>query len=50
MNFLVKTAVLKQGIHSGDASGIVPDSFRISRMVLDQMENSRNGLLNDERW
>jgi acetylornithine deacetylase/succinyl-diaminopimelate desuccinylase-like protein len=37
--------VLTEGIHSGDASGLVPSSFRIMRMVLDRLEDSRNGRL-----
>lgn len=31
--------VLEEGVHSGDASGIVPDSFRILRSVLNRLEN-----------
>jgi len=29
--FRLKVDVCKEGLHSGDASGIVPDSFRIMR-------------------
>lgn len=35
--------VLEEGVHSGDASGIVPSSFRIIRMILDRLENSTTG-------
>jgi len=35
--------VVKEGVHSGDASGIVPDSFRVLRHVLERLENSQNG-------
>ena len=28
---VLKVEVLKEGVHSGDASGIVPSSFRIAR-------------------
>ena len=35
--------VLKEGVHSGDASGIVPSSFRIIRMLLDRLEDARTG-------
>ena len=35
--------VLKEGVHSGDASGIVPSSFRILRILLDRLEDSRTG-------
>jgi len=32
--------VLTEGIHSGDASGLVPSSFRIIRQVLDRLEDN----------
>jgi acetylornithine deacetylase/succinyl-diaminopimelate desuccinylase-like protein len=35
--------VLTEGVHSGDASGIVPSSFRILRMLLDRLEDSTTG-------
>ena len=35
--------VLYEGVHSGDASGIIPSSFRILRKLLDRIENSDNG-------
>jgi acetylornithine deacetylase/succinyl-diaminopimelate desuccinylase-like protein len=35
--------VLTEGVHSGDASGIVPSSFRIARQLLDRLEDSRTG-------
>jgi acetylornithine deacetylase/succinyl-diaminopimelate desuccinylase-like protein len=35
--------VLSEGVHSGDASGIVPSSFRILRTLLDRLEDSRTG-------
>ena len=35
--------VLTEGVHSGDASGIVPSSFRILRSILDRLEDSRTG-------
>jgi acetylornithine deacetylase/succinyl-diaminopimelate desuccinylase-like protein len=37
--------VLKEGVHSGDASGIVPSSFRILRVLLDRLEDSKSGRL-----
>ena len=40
--------VLEEGVHSGDASGIVPSSFRILRMLLDRVEDARTGRLIDE--
>jgi acetylornithine deacetylase/succinyl-diaminopimelate desuccinylase-like protein len=35
--------VLTEGVHSGDASGIVASSFRIIRMLLERLERSANG-------
>lgn len=35
--------VLKQGIHSGMASGIVPSCFRILRQLLSRIENKETG-------
>lgn len=41
----LKVQVLTEGIHSGDASGLVPSSFRIMRQVLDRLEDSKSGRL-----
>ena len=35
--------VLTEGVHSGDASGIVPSSFRIARMLLSRIEDEASG-------
>jgi acetylornithine deacetylase/succinyl-diaminopimelate desuccinylase-like protein len=35
--------VLTEGVHSGDASGIVPSSFRISRTLLSRVEDEKTG-------
>jgi acetylornithine deacetylase/succinyl-diaminopimelate desuccinylase-like protein len=35
--------VLTEGVHSGDGSGIVPSSFRILRILLDRLEDSKTG-------
>jgi acetylornithine deacetylase/succinyl-diaminopimelate desuccinylase-like protein len=35
--------VLTEGVHSGDASGVVPSSFRIARKLIDRLEDSTNG-------
>ncbi|MEO8032936.1 MAG: M20/M25/M40 family metallo-hydrolase, partial [Acidobacteriota bacterium] len=43
--------VLTEGVHSGDASGIVPSSFRIIRQLLDRLEDSKTGrILPDWLW
>lgn len=42
---VLKVEVLTEGVHSGDASGLVPSSFRIVRQLLDRLEDSRTGRL-----
>ncbi len=42
---VLKVEILTEGIHSGDASGLVPSSFRILRHVLDRLEDSATGRL-----
>ncbi|MGA7710766.1 MAG: M20 family metallopeptidase [Rhizomicrobium sp.] len=37
--------VLTEGVHSGDASGIVPSSFRILRSLLSRIEDETSGTL-----
>ncbi|HET6631182.1 MAG TPA: M20 family metallopeptidase [Rhodanobacteraceae bacterium] len=37
--------VLDEGVHSGDASGVVPDSFRILRDLLERLEDSATGTI-----
>lgn len=40
-NFTVE--VLEEGVHSGDASGIVPSSFRLLRQLLSRIEDEKTG-------
>jgi acetylornithine deacetylase/succinyl-diaminopimelate desuccinylase-like protein len=47
---VLKVQILTEGIHSGDASGLVPSSFRIMRQVLDRLEDSKNGRLLPESF
>ena len=42
--------VLTEGVHSGDASGIVPSSFRIARQLLDRLEDARTGRILPARF
>ena len=42
---VLKVEILTEGVHSGDASGLVPSSFRILRHLLDRLEDSRSGHL-----
>jgi len=37
--------IVTEGLHSGDASGMVPSSFRIARQLLERIEDSSTGEL-----
>jgi len=39
--------VLEEGVHSGAGTGLAPDSFRILRHILDRIEDSKTGKVND---
>ena len=47
---VLKVEILTEGVHSGDASGVVPSSFRILRQVLDRLEDSKTGRLLPESF
>jgi acetylornithine deacetylase/succinyl-diaminopimelate desuccinylase-like protein len=47
---VLRVEILTEGVHSGDASGVVPSSFRILRQVLDRLEDSRTGRLLPESF
>jgi len=40
--------VLAEGVHSGDASGVVPSSFRIFRRLLSRLEDDDTGAIRPE--
>jgi len=40
----LRVDILKEGVHSGSASGIVPSSFRILRSLLDKIEDKNGDL------
>jgi acetylornithine deacetylase/succinyl-diaminopimelate desuccinylase-like protein len=40
--------VLREGVHSGDGSGIVPSSFRIARQLLSRLEDETTGVVRPE--
>ncbi len=46
----LKVEILTEGVHSGDASGLVPSSFRILRQVLDRLEDAKTGRLLPESF
>ena len=39
----LRVRVLEEGVHSGDASGIVPSSFRLLRLLLARIEDAVDG-------
>jgi acetylornithine deacetylase/succinyl-diaminopimelate desuccinylase-like protein len=39
----LKVEVITEGVHSGDASGIVPSSFRILRQLLSRIDDEQTG-------
>jgi len=39
----LKTTILKEGVHSGSSSGVVPSSFRITRSLLSRVESEASG-------
>ena len=41
----LRVDVMREGVHSGDASGIVPSSFRILRHVLARLEDPHTGAI-----
>lgn len=41
----LRIEILEEGVHSGDASGIVPCSFRILRQLLNRIEDVDSGVL-----
>ncbi|MCO4768416.1 MAG: M20/M25/M40 family metallo-hydrolase [Deltaproteobacteria bacterium] len=43
--------VLREGVHSGDASGVVPSSFRVARQLLSRLEDPETGrVLPESLW
>jgi len=39
----LKVEIVKEGVHSGSSSGVVPSSFRIMRQLLNRIEESETG-------
>ena len=37
--------ILKNGVHSGDASGVAASSFRIARQILSRIEDENTGAI-----
>jgi acetylornithine deacetylase/succinyl-diaminopimelate desuccinylase-like protein len=45
VNGTLCVSILTEGVHSGDAGGVVPSSFRIARELLDRLDDSRSGVV-----
>jgi len=45
VNGTLTVQVLTEGVHSGDAGGVVPSSFRVARQLLDRIDDSRTGVV-----
>jgi acetylornithine deacetylase/succinyl-diaminopimelate desuccinylase-like protein len=45
VNGTLDVRILTEGVHSGDAGGVVPSSFRIARSLLDRIDDSRTGVV-----
>ena len=41
----LRVDVLDEGVHSGDASGVVPSSFRVMRQLLSRLEDETTGVI-----
>lgn len=50
VNGLLTVDVLAEGVHSGDASGVVASSFRIARSLLERIEDARTGEIRDRAF
>jgi acetylornithine deacetylase/succinyl-diaminopimelate desuccinylase-like protein len=47
---ILDVRILTEGVHSGDASGIVPSSFRILRQLLSRLESETSGAILDSSF
>jgi acetylornithine deacetylase/succinyl-diaminopimelate desuccinylase-like protein len=45
VNGVLTVEVLTEGVHSGDASGVVPSSFRILRQLLERVDDAETGMV-----
>ena len=45
VNGTLEVRILEEGVHSGDAGGVVPSSFRLARQLLDRLDDSRTGVV-----
>ncbi|MGI9333144.1 MAG: M20/M25/M40 family metallo-hydrolase, partial [Gammaproteobacteria bacterium] len=47
---VLQVRVLDVGVHSGNAGGIVPCSFRVSRALIERVEEASTGVLKDDSF
>ncbi len=45
VNGTLRVDILAEGVHSGDAGGVVPSSFRIARSLLDRIDDAATGVV-----
>jgi acetylornithine deacetylase/succinyl-diaminopimelate desuccinylase-like protein len=45
VNGVLTVEVLTEGVHSGDASGVVPSSFRVARLLLERIDDAETGIV-----
>ncbi len=45
VNGVLTVEVLTEGVHSGDASGVVASSFRIARQLIERIEDAETGIV-----
>ena len=45
VNGVLEVEVLTEGVHSGDASGVVASSFRVARLLLERIEDPESGVV-----
>jgi acetylornithine deacetylase/succinyl-diaminopimelate desuccinylase-like protein len=50
VNGVLSVDVLTEGVHSGDASGVVASSFRIARALLERIDDTGTGMVKDRAF
>lgn len=47
-NFSISCEIMNSGVHSGSGGGVIPDTFRILRILLDRIQDSNTGKVCDD--
>ncbi|HTQ78047.1 MAG TPA: M20/M25/M40 family metallo-hydrolase [Burkholderiales bacterium] len=50
VNGVLTVEVLTEGVHSGDASGVVAESFRVARKLLERVDDAGTGAVRDRAF